>query len=84
MPRALKPKVVYYWHSTRTGEPRVSWNLVGANGEVVCQSTQGFRDKADARRSIDTILGILDAWPLYSLTGRGLVREVGPGRKPAP
>lgn len=80
---ARKPKISYYWsHQPRAvGLPLewvVNWRLVGANGEVMCQSTQGFRDKTDARRSVDAVasvfFGVGDA--------RHEVREVGPGRKP--
>ena len=53
----------------------VNWRLVGANGEIMCQCTQGFRDKADAQRSVwacgDMLAGVSTD-----------VRHVGPGRKP--
>lgn len=77
---ARKPKIVYYW-TQRFTSPDVNWRLVGANGEVLCQSTQGFRDKSDAVRSVDAVfsafLGMTDEHGL--LSG---VRQVGPGRKP--
>lgn len=81
---ARKPRVEYYWTQTRAARskvwvPQVNWRLVGANGEIMCQSTQGFRDKADARRSVCAV-GL-------TLTGHHPtdqnVREVGPARKPA-
>ncbi len=70
---ARKPRVEYYWCAdpSKPVTPdniRVNWRLVGANGEIMCQSTQGFRDEADARRSVLAVAA---------------VREVGPGRKPA-
>lgn len=83
---ARKPRIEYYWtlrgHLPEDPEPmtvRVNWRLVGANGEIMCQSTQGFRDKADARRSVMAVSdalqpsGNLDIW----------ARETGPGRRPA-
>ena len=73
-----KPKIEYYWTQALVYDAVhfVNWRLVGANGEVMCQSTQGFRDKGDAQRSV---LAVAEA-----LTGSypDSYREVGPGRKP--
>lgn len=86
---ARKPKIVYYWVFTyprdESGKiiekpPVVNWRLVGANGETMCQSTQGFRDKTDARRSVDTVVSVLLGVNAALSTD---VREVGPGRKPS-
>lgn len=84
---ARKPKLQYYWTRER-GHPGlppghvVNWRLVGANGEIMCQSTQGFRDKADARRSVfDVVDALVGAWVEVG-TGGLFAREVGPGRKP--
>ena len=73
-------------YNKRAGEERaakpsptrqvVNWRLVGANGEVMCQSTQGFRDKTDALRSINACSELL-----YGIHED--VRRVGPGRKPS-
>lgn len=83
---ARKPKIEYYWWRTCIdhacdvhGEWRVNWRLVGANGEIMCQSTQGFRDKADARRSVDAVASVFFGVP----DAHHEVREVGPGRNPA-
>lgn len=79
---ARKPKIEYYWARVWTDpetiEHRVNWRLVGANGEIMCQSTQGFRDKTDAHRSVDRV-GDLFADRDVGFTS---IREVGPGRKP--
>ena len=77
---ARKPKVEYYW-AWRAGTlaPVVNWRLVGANGEIMCQSTQGFRDKADARRSVCAVGLTLTGYHPTDET----FREVGPGRKPS-
>lgn len=82
---ARKPKIVYYWTLWRPARskvvtPLVNWRLVGANGEVMCQSTQGFRDKTDAQRSVEAVRDVMtvrwrDGHPVAP-------REVGPGRKP--
>ncbi len=54
----------------------INWRLVGANGEVMCQSTQGFLSRAEARNSVnrcgDLIAGLHED-----------VRRVGPGVKPS-
>lgn len=93
-----KPKIEYYWVTPMQvaggtgeignpfryvdGDPVVNWRLVGANGETMCQSTQGYRDKTDARRSIvavlNALLGAQLGWS-YLMAAR----EVGPGRKPS-
>lgn len=79
---ARKPKIEYYWAGASVANPVVNWRLVGANGEVMCQSTQGFRDKTDARRSVRAVLCLL-AYGLPDDGTQGIgVREVGPGRKP--
>lgn len=83
---ARKPKIQYYWAqvflSPDQWDHRVNWRLVGANGEVMCQSTQGFRDKTDARRSVRAVLCLL-AYGLPDDGTQGIgVSEVGPGRKP--
>ncbi len=65
-----KPTVEFHWVE-QAGEPRVNWRLRGANGEIVCSSHQGFRDRADAVRSLDTTVILLTA-----------ARRSGPGEKP--
>lgn len=74
-----KPKIEYYWVNTNHDENwwQVNWRLVGANGEIMCQSTQGFRDKVDAQRSVDAV-----AYLFSSNWGSETLRIVGPGRKP--
>lgn len=79
---ARKPKIEYYWTNPqvdRGGERVVNWRLIGANGEVMCHSNQGFRDKTDAQRSVDAVLCALIG---VAFTNHSC-REVGPGRKPA-
>lgn len=87
-----KPKIVYYWTVdtkrariagiwTNVHDRKVNWRLVGANGEIMCQSTQGFRDKTDAVRSVDAVRSLF-----YADIRSGaevVIREIGPGRKPA-
>lgn len=80
-----KPKIELYWSKRPTYqvlgefEQVVNWRLVGGNGEVMCQSTQGFRDKTDAMRSIDAVAHILFNYPLGL---KSSARVTGPGRKP--
>lgn len=62
---------------------RVNWRLVGANGEIMCQSTQGYRDKTDSRRGFDAVSLVLAGSHRTSLVALKLLREVGPGRKPS-
>lgn len=82
-PRTRKPRIEYYWTSqwVKCGsyEQRVNWRLLGINGEVMCQSTQGFRDKTDAQRSVDAVRRVF--WDDDGALEPGY-REVGPGRKP--
>ena len=70
-----KPTVAYYWAGLH--EPRVNWRLVGGNGKIMCQSTQGFRNKADARRSV---IGVVLA--LSGGANAGDFAETGPGPRP--
>lgn len=75
-----KPKIEYYWSlMAHNGyEYFVNWRLVGANGEIMCSSSQGFRDKTDAQRSINDIGALFYG---EDFMGHDL-KEVGPGRKP--
>ena len=87
MPRVLKPKIVYSWRWQADADApsghshRVDWELVGGNGETVCQSNQGFRDKADAHRAANNAAVLLGG-NLDSKIFYGDMREVGPGKKP--
>lgn len=92
MAAARKPKIVYYWTSNHkrmrvsgvvrvVSDHKVNWRLVGANGEVMCQSTQGFRDKRDARRSVEAVWSALLG--MTQPDGMLMPRQVGPGMKPA-
>lgn len=64
----------------RVIDHKVNWRLVGANGEVMCQCTQGFRDTIDAQRSV-----VACGHQLFN-AGNGLLltaaKFVGPGKKP--
>lgn len=77
-----KARVEYYWvYLSHVPSHVVNWRLVGANGEIMCQSTQGFRDKTDAVRSVEAVTSTL-----FGRAGPGglvLPRQVGPGKKPA-
>jgi len=90
---ARKPKIGYYWTGrvlrgpkgglTRPLDPdgwRVNWRLVGANGETMCQSSQGHRDKTDARRAVSAVHAALVG--MIGVDGFIQPREAGPGRKP--
>lgn len=56
----------------------INWRLVGANGEVMCQSTQGYTSRQSARESMDRCGYMLHR--VNSLFGNAEVK--GPGRKP--
>lgn len=76
---ARKPKIEYYWQHREqfpNEEPVVNWRLVGANGEIVCQSTQGHRDKTDAKRAVQGVAGLFHG-------DVDQIKHVGPGKKPA-
>ncbi len=87
---ARKPKLELYWspahpvHAPKGGIPippnyEVNWRLKAANGEVLCQCTQGFQDKTDAMRNVFTVSETLSARAgALSLN----LRIVGPGKKP--
>lgn len=77
-----KPKIELYW--TAGDAPLVwaiNWRLKGGNGEVMCQCTQGFRDKTDALRNIDACASALfnSGFPADNPLK---TKIVGPGRKP--
>lgn len=86
-----QPKLEHYWcaNPAKVNTPddvRVNWRLVAANGEVMCQCTQGFRDKADSQRNASDVLYLM----LYGKTRPNFVppmplgvRQVGPGKKPS-
>lgn len=79
-----KPKIELYWTPApnQPGMPwGVSWRLKGGNGEVMCQCTQGFRDKTDALRNIDACASALfnSGFPADNPLK---TKIVGPGRKP--
>lgn len=79
-----KPKIEYYWSTHRVLEGSravVNWRLVGANGETMCQSMQGFRDKTDAQRSVEAVATAFAVKAPWQPVPDDL-REVGPGRKP--
>lgn len=79
---ARQPKVELYWTAHTPAEPlapdeqRVNWRLKAANGEVLCQCTQGFQDKTDAMRNLTAVAGVF-----FGDVDR--VRVVGPGKKPS-
>lgn len=81
-----KPKIELYWTPYYGGgcetNYAVSWRLVGANGEIMCQSTQGFRDKTDAMRSVESVHDIFSYEDFDMAIKLGRYRIVGPGRKP--
>lgn len=57
----------------------INWRLVGANGEVMCQCTQGFTSRQSALESINRC-GVLLA--NAGCTGPKEAKITGPGRKP--
>lgn len=88
---ARKPKIEYYWtwrmlcgpkgRQTKRIDPdgwRVNWRLIGTNGELLCSSNQGFRDKADAARAVQGVMDALTGYNNLTLHPRA----VGPGKKP--
>lgn len=88
---ARKPRIEYYWTPVQKPfvdgkgsytDQAVNWRLVGANGEIMCQSTQGFRDKADAQRAVDSVALRFGGDMAFERAAGGL-GETGPGRKPA-
>lgn len=66
------------WQRTDQFRHVINWRLVGANGEIMCGSNQGYTSREDCKRSI-TRCGEL----MYSAMMNGDVVIKGPGRKPA-
>lgn len=56
----------------------INWRLVGANGEIMCGSTQGFTSREDVKRSIARCGELL--WRAHPSVNSDTVK--GPGRKP--
>ncbi len=82
-----KPRLELYWSpnpqtdSLSNGGPHhvATWRLKAANGEVLCQCTQGFQDKTDAMRNVFATTEALSARAgALNLN----LRIVGPGKKP--
>lgn len=75
------PKIQYQWRWD--GEDfRVYWSLIGGNGEIMCQSSQGSQDKTDARRSVLEVARVLSKDSFGGVNDLPeTLREVGPGRK---
>ncbi len=77
-------KIELYWTFVATGGNRldpvghyvVNWRMKAANGEVLCQCTQGFQDKTDAMRNVQAVAGVMHG-------DVDKVRIVGPGKKPS-
>lgn len=83
-------KFLLHWAPDISGQFRVYWSLVGGNGEVQCQSSQGSRDITDAKRAIYEAQCAMIANGLAGDTGivsRSVQKPrpltiVGPGRRP--
>lgn len=82
-----KAKIEFYWtpvgFTSKTSvaiDYKVNWRLVGANGETMCQSTQGYRDKTDASRAVDAVTSVLFGTLIDGVLT--MPRRVGPGKKP--
>lgn len=56
----------------------INWRLVGANGELMCQCTQGFTSRQGAEESIERCGNLLYEAGLFDGP-----KMVGPGRKPS-
>jgi len=93
MPKAT---IEYYWSPKRVtkivqnkpvADHEVNVRILGANGLIVGQITQGFKDKRDARRGVNALCEAL-GWDseqegvLGHLISERLVQERGPGAKP--
>lgn len=81
-----KPKIELYWtpvpHTEGGFAYFVNWRLVGANGELMCSSNQGYRDKTDVLRSVRAVMYLLAAGADDDGTVAIGVRIVGPGKRP--
>lgn len=84
------PKLEHYWtpvpHTDGGFAYFVNWRLVASNGEVLCQCTQGFRDKADSMRNARDVLYVMlygRARPNFAEPIPLGVRIVGPGKEPS-
>lgn len=85
-PPPRRPKITFRWAKQRVAdkdgkrqyEQRVFWSVTAANGEVICSSSQGSRDKNDAMRSVCA------ATRNFIALGKQVMEDVteGPGPKP--
>ena len=78
------PKIRMYWSWPHgEDEPKVNWRLKGGNGEIMCSSTQGYRDKLDCERALDAVKLAFDGTINYARNATiEPIKRVGPGRKP--
>lgn len=91
-----KATIEYYWSpkrvmkivkNQRVADHEINIRILAANGLQVAQITQGFQDKRDARRGVESLLVALGhaAIPegiLGHLIEAKYVQEKGPGAKP--
>lgn len=69
------------WQRTDVFRHVINWRLVGANGEIMCGSTQGYTSRQSARESIARC-GHLLFGAGSNLTPTTAAKITGPGRKP--
>ncbi len=85
---ARAPKIEMYWtppgrHAEFALEPKVNWRLKSGNGEIMCSSNQGYRDKIDCERALDAVKLAFDGTINYDKNATiEPIKRVGPGRKP--
>ncbi len=69
------------WQRTDVFRHVINWRLVGANGEIMCSSTQGYTSREDAKRNIERCGNLL--WNAMNSSAFDSPKITGPGRKPA-
>lgn len=56
----MTPKFQYY--EDKQGKHR--WRLIAANGNIICDSAEGYENEADAKNGIQIVVGTNESTPI--------------------
>lgn len=89
--RKPKPLIHFemYWHrillpASGDAPTQGDWRVnirIWQSSDITWSNTQGYKDKTDAMRAIDSLLNAID--PGQKITNPAHIKISGPGKKPA-